>query len=192
MCIRDSLLGFVNDPIFGQTEANVFLQPKPAFYPFYYGAAGDTLVGLDSLVLTLKYLTSWGDTNQTQTLNVYRVVDQTFSDSVFKPLDIRQQPTLGAVIGSRVIDIRRLKDTVQLANGKEPLVNQIRIKLDNAFANEFFSRSSLTVSPKNALHSDSLFRKYFNGFAVKAGGSADALMFLNLADGATRLEVRCV
>ena len=50
------LLGRINnDPLFGTTNAELFLQFKPPFYPYYYGNPLDTLIGIDSVVLTLKY-----------------------------------------------------------------------------------------------------------------------------------------
>lgn len=186
---ENNVLGFVNDPIFGQTEANIFLQPKPTFYPYYFGAAGDTLVGVDSVVLTLKYVGSWGDTTQLQTLNVYRITDPTFADSVYKTLDIRQQPQIGGFLGSTTVYIPSLKDTVRFAHGKDSINNQIRIKLDNSFAQELFSRDSTRSGSNNAFYKDSLFRQYFKGLAVKAGGQANALMYISLSDAATRLEV---
>jgi len=61
----DHVLGRItNDPLFGQTTANVYMQLKPLFFPYYFGNPGDTLVGLDSIVLCLKYKGFWGDSTQ--------------------------------------------------------------------------------------------------------------------------------
>ncbi|MFZ4769599.1 MAG: DUF4270 family protein [Ferruginibacter sp.] len=188
---ENNVLGYTNDPIFGQTEANIFLHTKPTFYPFYFGNAGGTLVGVDSVVLCLSYKGSWGDTNQLQTLSVFPINDQPFADSVFQYKDIRFQPTLGPSIGSRVIDIRRLKDSVKIAWGRDSVINQIRIKLSSSYANTLFGRDSTKagLTNNNAFYNDSIHRRFYNGFAVKAGGSANALMYINLTDATTRLEV---
>ncbi|MBK7122368.1 MAG: DUF4270 family protein [Chitinophagaceae bacterium] len=50
-----------NDPLFGLTQASIFMQLKPPFYRFYFGDPGDTIVGLDSIVLCLKYRGFYGD-----------------------------------------------------------------------------------------------------------------------------------
>jgi hypothetical protein len=189
---ENQVLGYIsNDPQFGQTEANIFLQPKPSFYPFYFGNAGDTLVGVDSVVLCLSYSGAWGDTSQLQDLKVYEINDQEFADSVFKFKKIDYQPVLGNEIGSRTIDIRRLADKVIIANGKDSVTNQIRIKLSDAYRDALFGRDSSKISPtnNNAFFNDSLYRKFYNGLAVKSGGAANALMYINLTDTKTRLEV---
>ncbi len=58
----DYALGSIpNDPLFGRTTANIYMQLKPPFYPYYWGNSGDTIVGFDSVVLCLKYTGFWGD-----------------------------------------------------------------------------------------------------------------------------------
>ena len=190
---ENNVLGYIsNDPQFGQTEANIFLQPKPTFYPFYFGNARDTLVGVDSVVLALNFNGSWGDTTKLQTLKVFEIKDADFGDSAFKFRTINYQPTLGMEVGSRIIDIRKLSQKVIIANGKDSVTNQIRIKLSDDYRNTLFGRDSLLMSPSdnNAFRNDSLFRKkFYNGLAVKSGGDANALMYINLSDPKTRLEV---
>ena len=188
---ENNVLGYISDdPLFGKTEANLFLQLKPGFYPYYFGSAGDTLLAMDSVVLCLSYNGSWGDTTRPQQLSVFKVTDPQFGDSVFQFRKINYQPAIGASIGTRTIDISRLpKDTIKIGVAKEPVLNQIRIKLDNAYANELWSKDSTRIGPNNALFRDSLFRKFNRGFAVKSGGSANALMYINLLDSKTRLEI---
>jgi hypothetical protein len=189
-------LGYIsNDPIFGKTEANVFLQPKPGFYPFYFGSAGDTLVGVDSVVLCLSYKGSWGDTNPIQKLDVYKITDDFFGNDVYTLKSISYQPTLGPLVstGTSSVDIRRLPDLIKFAHGKDSVSNQIRIKLSDAYRDALFYSDTLPTSPTgiNAFRNDSLFRKYFSGLAVKVSSSSNgnALMYVNLTDANTRLEV---
>lgn len=188
---ENNVLGFISDdPLFGKTEANLFLQFKPGFYPYYFGNAGDTTQALDSVVLCLSYNGSWGDTTQPQTLTVYRITDNEFGDSSSILRDISYQPALGASIGSRTINLNRIgKDTIKIGKSGEPVLNQIRIKLDQAYANELWSKDSTRVGPNNAFLRDSLYRKFNRGFAIKSGGSANALMYISLLDAKTRLEV---
>jgi Domain of unknown function (DUF4270) len=190
---ENNVLGYIgNDPLFGQTEGNIFLQPKPTFYPYYFGNARDSLIKVDSVVLCLSFNGSWGDTTKLQTLRVFEIKDADFGDSAFKFRTINYQPILGSEVGSRTIDIRTLGQKVVIANGKDSVTNQIRIKLSDVFANTLFGRDSLLNSPtdNNAFRNDSLFRKkFYNGLAVKSGGDANALMYINLSDPKTRLEV---
>ncbi|HMJ46064.1 MAG TPA: DUF4270 family protein, partial [Ferruginibacter sp.] len=71
-----------NDPLFGQTTANIYVQLKPSFFPYYFGLPGDTLNLLpDSVVLCLSYKGLWGDNTVPQQLTVFQVADDPFRDS---------------------------------------------------------------------------------------------------------------
>ncbi len=188
----DHALGNIsNDPLFGKTTANVYLQLKPTIFPYTFGNL-DSLVGMDSVVLCLFYKGYWGDSNVVQTLQVSEVVDNEFKDSVYKRWRVTTTPPgTGSVVSQPVnVDIRRLGDYMHYAHIKDSVRSQIRIKLNADYAARLYnSDSTLTGSGNHAFYSDSLFRKAFNGLAVKAIGSGNALMYVNLADTNTKLEV---
>ncbi|MEP6712757.1 MAG: DUF4270 family protein [Ferruginibacter sp.] len=183
-------LGRINlDPIFGKTEANMFFQVKPGFYPYFFGNAGDTLIGADSVILCLSYKGSWGDSISPQKLEVREIVDDAdFRDSVNKPRNVNYAPppaSLSDMIGAITIAPKDIDDKIVFAHGKDSSTNQIRIKLSDDFKSKLFSRDTT-----NAFKNDSLFRRSFNGFAVKAvGATSNSLMYISLSDPATRLEV---
>ena len=178
-----------NDPLFGTTEANMFFQVKPRSYPYFFGNAGDTLIAADSVVLCLSYKGAWGDSNAVQKLEVREIVDDNFRDSVYSARNVNYQAMTGSLLGSINVAPKDLATKVYFANGKDSSTNQVRIKLSNAFRDFLFSRDTLS-SNSNAFKNDSLFRRSFNGFAVKAiDTSGNALMYISLADAATRLEV---
>ena len=187
-----------NDPLFGKTTANVFLQLKPAPYPYAFGNK-DSLagLGLDSVVLCLSYKYFWGDSTIPQQLQVYEVVDRDFVDSVrpsvFKNWEASTEPNAGAPIAPlKIVDVRRLGDYMKYAHENDSVNNQIRIKLDASYANRLFNSDSAQTGPGNhAFYNDSLYRSAFNGFAIKAvgAGSANGLMYINLTDTSTKLEV---
>lgn len=189
---QDHALGRINnDPLFGTTTANIFMQLKPAFYPYYFGAAKDTIngfgAGLDSVVLCLNYKTFWGDSVPPIHLEVHEVIDPLFRDSVYISKTVNYQPNYsGAVLGSTDVDIRRLGDTIHYTNGRDYSINQIRIKLSASFASQLYNRDSLTGSP---FFNDSLYNLFYNGLAVIANGSGNALIYTNLADTSTKLEI---
>jgi hypothetical protein len=190
----NNILGKIsNDPVFGTTEAQMYFQLKPSFYPYYFGNAKDTLVALDSVVLCLSYTGFWGDSSKIQRLEVLPITDQDFADTAFYPLSIKYQPTgFGTSIGAANVDIRRLGDSIRLRG--DSVNNQIRIKLDmGSFASQLFGRDSTQagIGNNNAFFNDSLFRKFYNGFAVRntAGSDGNALMYISLTNAKTRLEV---
>lgn len=189
--LDNNVLGKIsNDPLFGTAEAQMYFQLKPTFYPYYFGNAKDTMVELDSVVLCLSYAGFWGDSSEIQRLEVLPVIDQDFADTAFYPLSIKYQPAaFGASIGSADIDIRHLGDSIKLRG--DSVNNQIRIKLDDPFAAQLFGRDTLPAAGNNAFRNDSLFRRYYNGFAVRntAGSNGNALMYISLTNAKTRLEV---
>jgi len=194
---NDFVLGSINnDPLFGKTNASIYFQLKPDFYPYYFGNAKDTIsgssdVGLDSIVLCLKYKSFWGDSSLPIQLEVREVNDYTFRDSIYKVRDINYAPTTGSLLATASVDIRRLADTVKYSNGRDYSINLIRIKLPMSWANTLFNRDSLVNNPSNnAFYNDSLFRNFYHGLAViPVSATANSLMYVNLADTSTKLEV---
>ena len=181
-----------NDPLFGQTTANIYLQLKPAFFPYYFGNPGDTLsgfqTGFDSVVLCLSYKGFWGDSTIPQQLTVYQVNDNGFRDTSLTR-SVNYQPATGAQVGQATVDIRQLGNLVKYRFGKDSVTNQIRIKLDPAFGAALFGRDSSLSAFNNAFRNDSIYRQFYNGLAIKATGSGNALMYINPADTNTKIEV---
>ena len=192
----DHILGFIsNDPLFGRTNADIYLQLKPGFYPYYYGNAGDTTnipgTGLDSIVLCLNYKGFWGDSSMPIGLEVREVFDPKFRDSVYDNKTINYSPTsTGGVIGSASVNVLTIGKYIKFNNRRDSVKNQIRIKLNPAWATQFFNRDSTRANlSNNAYYSDSAFRKLYNGLAIKTTGTGNGLIYVNLADTATKLEV---
>ncbi len=200
---EEPVLGMIEnsaDPMMGGTKADLYLQFKPPFYPYYIGRQPkDTIVEADSVVLCLSYKSFYGDSTTPVQLQVYRVSEDASLawDSVivgggvstYMQGNINFAPLVEEPLSNVVnVDIRRMKDTVKISAAKDPVINQIRIKLSNTFRDQLFSRDSVRNSIKNAFIADSVFRLFNNGFAIKAQGGK-ALMYLNLLEDNTRLEL---
>jgi len=180
-----------NDPMFGSTAADVYMQLKPAFFPFSFGNI-DSIVGLDSAVLCLSYKGYWGDSNYIQTLEAREVMDNEFKDSTGKIWPVSGTPpvTGSAISPATNVDIRRLGDLMKYAHVNDSVTNQIRIKLNADYANRLFtSDSTLVGSGNHAFYNDSTFKRAFNGIAVKGIGTGNALMYVNLSDTNTKIEM---
>jgi hypothetical protein len=179
-----------NDPLFGTTIANAYFQLKPTVYPFTWGNAGDTLVAADSVVLTLSFKGSWGDSLSKQDLQVWTINDAKFRDSIGLRRDVKYQANLGTLIGSATIDPQTLGDTVFFANHKDSSTNQIRIRLSDSFRDYLYHQDTAINTINNAFANDSTFRDKFNGIAVTATNSTgNSLLYISLTDAATRLEM---
>ncbi len=194
------VLGTINnDPIFGKTNANIYLQFKPGFFPYYFGSTKDSIgqpfapagTGFDSVVLCLSYKGFYGDSTKPQHL---RVLELDPAETNFKFDSIYQanyQPLITPinVIGETTVIPTDLKNYTFLNNKKDSAHYQIRIPLNAAFLNKILS--NYDSSSNKPFHSDSLFTTVFKGFAIEANGGSDAkgLFYINLTDINTRIEI---
>ncbi|MCB0741656.1 MAG: DUF4270 family protein, partial [Chitinophagaceae bacterium] len=62
-----------NDPLFGKTDARMFLELKPALFPFYFNNTNPDSLFIDSVVLLLNHVENYGDSTIPQTVNVYEI-----------------------------------------------------------------------------------------------------------------------
>ena len=188
-----------NDPLFGKTKANIYLQLKPSFFPYYFGNAKDSIspslvlgTGFDSVVLCLAYNGFYGDSAQPQTI---RVMEMNTAETNFKFDSIYQtnyQPafTPSTLLGQVTVLPTDLAKYRFLKTGKDSVNYQIRIPLNVTFFNKLFN--NYDSSANKTFHSDSLFTSVFKGFAIEANGgssSANGLFYISLTDAKTRLEV---
>lgn len=177
-----------NDPIFGTTDASLFLQLKPSFYPFYIKGAEDSIV-VDSVVLVLSYRGLYGDSSKPVKIYVNKI-DQATPLEVGKFYASNYPNAYGIRKGASVanpflFDFARAKDSVK--SRYENATNQIRIKLSDAIAKQLIFDFDST----NAYKNDTTFRNAFPGFAIStsAGDNHNALVRLSLLDSNTKLAL---
>ena len=188
-----------NDPIFGKTNADIYLQFKPTFFPYHFGNARDTIgqpfapsgTGFDSVVLCLSYKGFYGDSSQPQHLRVLELdpAEKNFRfDSIYTTT---YQPSISPsnLLGEVTVIPTELAKYTHYRNGKDSANFQIRIPLNTSFLSKILANSdSSTLKPFN---SDSLYTDKFKGFVIQASGgtSANGLFYINLTDAKTRLEI---
>ncbi len=175
-----------NDPIFGTTAASLNFELLPTFFPFAFSGTKDS-TSVDSAVLILSCKSFYGDSMQSLRLNVQEISTNTPLDPYkVYPANFPQLypiSTVGNLADTKVVDIRRLGDSVY--NRFESANYQIRIRLKDAFA----KRLILSYDSTNAYHSDTTFRANFGGFSIKpeVGNAANALLYINLTDTNSKL-----
>jgi hypothetical protein len=182
-----------NDPEFGKTEASLYFTTEPLSYPAYPFLNKDS-VEIDSLVLSLAYTQSYGDSNSIQTFEV-REIDQAAvfrKDSSYR-LTAANFPVIPTVLGSKQVNFSTLNDSVFYNNYKDSVrtKNELRIHLDTSFARRFVSYDS-SLQYKN----DSIFKRNFKGFEVRVNEGAspvkNALAYFDLNKNTqTRLTFYC-
>ena len=184
--VAEFLMGSIsNDPQFGQSQGTMFFELKPPGFPYAYENVADSLT-LDSVVLCLKWNSTWGDTAAVQSVKVFELLDQMRPDSLYRvnaAFRYRDQ------IGQKTFQPQELNDSLYLF--RERLANQLRIRLSDEFGQRLLAQDSADGEP---FHSDSAFRDFFKGFAVVpdapgAGNPGNALMAFVLSDTNTHLKL---
>ncbi|HEY6505653.1 MAG TPA: DUF4270 family protein [Chitinophagaceae bacterium] len=181
----EHFLGFIdNDIFFGKTDAQMFLELKPVLYKYTFANKPDSL-HIDSVVLVLDYVETYGDSIAAQTLNVYEV-DQSADFRVDTSYFVRRNTdiTYTNLLGSRTIIPASLKDSVKAY--QDTTSRQLRIRLSDAFGQRLLNYD--TAGANDAYSSDSAFRSKFKGFAVKSV-AGNAIMGFNLQGANTKLAI---
>ncbi len=181
-------LGKISDPVFGTTTADMYFNLSSAVYGSYpFGARPDSIKAIDSVVLTLGYKASYGDTANSQiSVQVSEIALQnSFVDTMLYRFDHPGFNTTGSVLGNKTFSFRDFKDTVYVnrkGDSSRP-VNVLRIRLNNSIADKLKSFDT-TSGMNGGYKNDSLFRTLFRGLAVKTTTTTGqgALAYFNLTD----------
>jgi len=179
----DLALGQINDPEFGSIHADAYFNvshPNYFFYPYYNRDS----VKVDSVVLSLSYQASYGDTNSNLTLRVFEISQTAgFNDTTLYKYDHPDFATTGPELGNKSFQVKRLSDSIRFIQKRDTskLANVIRIRLDTNFGRRLVNYdTSNTVN--GAYRNDSIFKRLFRGFAVKADLSGNALVYISPTD----------
>ncbi len=186
---QEFFLGNINnDPFFGKTDARMFFELKPPTYPYSFGNTPPKLK-IDSIVLLMDYLETYGDTNTVQTVNVYEIdqnpTNNFRSDSNY--LIRKEHFTYSNVLGSKTFAPKSLKDSVKVFG--DTTANQLRIRLDNSLGTRLLSYDSTSNSLNGAYATDSAFKTKLKGFVVRSMSSGNAIMGFNLNGVNTALAI---
>jgi len=146
-----------NDPLFGKTTANVYVEMKPQFFPFNFPVADASSIEIDSAVMVLQYSHSFGDTNMLQKINIYQLSDSFDLTTAYTNCRVLDYDN-SVLLAQKSFYPRLLRDSVHAY--KEEAANQLRIPFSTTFAQKFIDDSA------QIFKSDNDFIKYFKGFAL--------------------------
>lgn len=181
-------LGVLEDPIFGKTKADIYLQMEPTRFNGYpFGTSVDSIIGLDSVVLSLRYTSLYGDSNAVQSIKVYEI-DQLapFTDTTLGYIVGHPPFQASQEIGGRAnIPFHTLNDSLTYIQGGDTIntVNELRIPISHAFGMKLINIDTTTYK----YGSDSLFEFKVRGMAIMAEQSSavkKALAYFNINDAA--------
>jgi len=174
---EDHFLGNISlDPLFGKTNAKIFLELKPSFNSgkwTFSGIVNPDSLHLDSVVMVLGWHGTYGDSTLPQRVRVYEM-DQSNDFRYDTAYQIREQVfTYSNLLGSKDVIPASLRDSIKAF--RDTTANQLRIKLSDAFGNRILKGTGYDSS--GAYASDSAFRTYFKGFSLDTDPSfGNALM----------------
>lgn len=165
-------LGIIgDDPEFGSTEAKVYAAFNPAAYGTHPFPVRDSVI-IDSIVLSLAYGGLYGDSNAIERFEVYEIdpAPGNFKDSIYR-ISENDFTVLPTVLGSRDVDFKTLNDSVFYEEKTELVrtANELRIKLDTSWGRHFVNYDTATQ-----YKTDSAFKTYFKGLAIKANSASAA------------------
>jgi len=175
-----------NDPEFGKTHANLYFNIGPRSYQSNPFINRDSIVGIDSAVLTLSMAAIYGDSSSPQTVRVFEVdANSGFRDSVYYTTSAPDFATNGLELGSRTFMPRELRDSVRFIRGRDTsrTFNTLRIRL-NTTSGLIPRLTTYTVD--NAYRDYPSFYTAVRGLAVKVdeNNASNALTYFNLVDSA--------
>lgn len=182
-------LGYLNDPLFGKTNASVNVELKPDAYPVTFPVQdlNDSLM-LDSVVLVLRTVGSYGDTLQDLKLRVYEMSkEDTLSDlkpTTYYKTNYQVAHGTELTTGPLTVNIPSLDDSVAYTFGGKN-ANVIRVRLSNEYGNRLLH----DYDTSNAYKSDSLFEVNIKGLQVVPESQGNAFVRINLVDTNTQLAL---
>jgi hypothetical protein len=181
----EHFLGLItNDPFFGKTDARIFLELKPPYYKYtFFNKPDPDSLKIDSVVLVLDYVGTYGDSITPQTIEVREISSEFRYDTAYL---IRENNfTTSTLLGSTTVVPHTLNDSTYAR--WDTSKNQLRITLNNSFGERLLMYD--TAGPNNAYSSDSAFREKFKGFALQSVSGGNAIMGFNLRGGNTKLAI---
>lgn len=186
-------LGYISgDTEFGTTKGESYFNISYSNYlinPFYNK---DSVVAIDSVVLSLGYDSYYGDTSSVQTVRVYELAQTSgFNDTSLYKYNQADFLTTGSELGSKSFQVKNLDDTILHIRKRDTtkLVNVLRIPLVNTLGTRF-SNYDTTFSANGGFRSDSILKTLFRGLAIKADNSGNALTYISPSNNTnTRLTI---
>jgi hypothetical protein len=162
-----SLIGCMNDPIFGKSTASLLTQLRPTSNEVDFGKTPE----IDSAVVLLKYQSYYGDTTGLQSMRIYELKSDLYFDSTYYS-------------NQRMTDFYDPAAPVgEFSYHPTPGLDSVLIRLSDDFGNKIIRTDTANLStPATWL---AFFKGlYFEAQPVDQGGS---IVYYNLTGGGSRL-----
>lgn len=191
---QNSVLGYLKDPVFGETTAGIALGLTMPTSNYKFG----TNPVLDSAVLVIPYANFYGDSlNSTFTAEVRQLNEVLYNEAGKSYYSTKTWAKNSAVLGSKTLSTN-FKDSITIQDIRKGKVDsvkrvprQLRIKLDGN--NNAFVKSIINLDSVNKV-SNVTFNNYIKGLFISVNKAATTgkggLFSLDAyTNGAARLDV---
>lgn len=151
-----NLLGYYNDPVFGKHTAGFYTQIRLSSNAPSFGENPH----VDSLVLSLRYKSYYGDTLAPQSIKVYRIAEDIYKDSSY--YSNRELHITGELLGSKTF---YPTPTDSIYVGEDTLSALLRVRLDtNCALGHYF----LGLAGQTEISDNTNFLEFFKGLYLTA------------------------
>lgn len=180
-----SLLGFINDPVFGKTGAGIYTEALPRKLPPTFAEIHPDSLRIDSVIMSMVYVGYFGDTTQTHHVRVFELDEVIPSDSTI--YSNRQLETREEIMVYNAEFLPFPTDSVFLGIDNEPSKPQLRIRLDNELGRRFIEDQD--TLGEMSINED--FRSYFKGFylSIEELAQPGSMLFFNLRDSLSKFTI---
>ncbi|MCL2246247.1 MAG: DUF4270 domain-containing protein [Lentimicrobiaceae bacterium] len=153
--LEANFLGFIRDPVFGQTYAGIFTQLIPSGSSVNFGKSPQ----LDSIVLTLRYAGGfYGDTLNPFVVQVHRLTEDILSEKDYYQNSSFAHSSDDLTYKDNFLLYPKPTSKVKLDTILEP---HLRIRLDDELGN-------LLLSNADKMSSNAVFKDFFKGLYICA------------------------
>lgn len=172
-----SLVGNLNDPIFGNSNLSFYTQIGLTSNSIKWGEGATT----DSIVLQMIYSGYYGDTLSSMTLRVHEVTESMSGDST-----ISYYSNTSFAIGDELANYTFSPRPKTRSNVDDDTLSTavVRIPIYNTLGDKF-------INDENQLSSNSNFMKYFNGLYVSCEPTSEtgSICYFNLLNTKSYLRI---
>lgn len=181
---RFNLLGAINDPVFGTTEASFYTQISLSGFSPDFGVLADVII--DSFIVSFRYGGYYGDISE-HLFEVYALDEDLYEDSSYYEFStiLTQPPNLVPVANNEGYILP--KPLVPSVVGQDTVSPQLRIPLDTLFARQLMQLAETAADNEEFIQNfKGLFFKVNNGAISPGSGN---ILYLESTNPASKLTV---
>jgi len=178
--VSTNMLGYLNDPVFGKTQAGIYTQFRLSSLDADFGENPE----VDSIVLTLVYAGYYGDTLNSFKLNVYEL-----DEEIKKNERYYTTSSLKYNIGENLTEDPNCSISPRPTTRPDTSVSVYYISIN--LKKEFADKKFISQSKRSVYASDANFLDYFKGLYLEASEPTGngCMLSINMTNSSSKLSI---